>query len=140
METAHGVEVGSKRITVPCLQLLDEALYIGGDDLFRCLSLLRFVWGSRLTGLTGLVAMVLMGCFLLLSICPLLSCRARHVATCRTPPGEGGVASAREGYRPPGGGAQRVIFLKEKLWGDPCAARGQRLSRLGFPIRARQRA
>src|SRR5882762_2248050 len=40
-----------------------------------------------------------------------------------------GRQGAREGYRPPEGRAQRVIFTQEKLWGDPCAAPGQRPQR-----------
>jgi hypothetical protein len=40
-----------------------------------------------------------------------------------------GRQGAREGFRPPEGRAQRVIFTQEKLWGYPCAAPGQRPQR-----------
>jgi hypothetical protein len=40
-----------------------------------------------------------------------------------------GRQGAREGYRPPEGRAERVIFTQEKLWGYPCAAPGQRPQR-----------
>jgi hypothetical protein len=40
-----------------------------------------------------------------------------------------GRQGAREGYRPPAGRAERVIFTQEKLWGNPCAAPGQRPQR-----------
>jgi hypothetical protein len=40
-----------------------------------------------------------------------------------------GRQGAREGYRPPKGRAERVIFTQEKLWGHSCAAPGQRPQR-----------
>src|SRR5580698_3290821 len=99
MEAAHRVEIGGERIAVPCLKLLDEALHVGGDDLFRGLPWLRlfgvFADGGDAAG-GGLH-----GCFLLgLGRC--FSCHAWHVPTCRTPPGEGGGSKAQgEGDRPP---------------------------------------
>ena len=50
-----------------------------------------------------------------------------------------GRQGAREGFRPPEGRVQRVIFTQEKLWGYPCRrARAAPSARLGFLIRARQ--
>ena len=45
VESAHRVEVGGKRVGVPCLQLLDKALDVGGDDVFRRLPLLPLFRG-----------------------------------------------------------------------------------------------
>ena len=58
-------EVGGERIAVSCLQLLDEALDVGGDDLFRRLPLLRLfgVLGGRVDG--GWWWLRVHGCFLL---------------------------------------------------------------------------
>ena len=101
-----------------CLQLRDKLLDVGGDDLFGGLPLLRLfgVWGGRGDVAGG--GDGVHGCFLLgLGRC--FSCHAWHVPTCRTPPGEGGGSKAQgEGYLPPVGRENRVIF-REKLWGHP---------------------
>ena len=54
MEAAHRVEIGGERIAVSCLQLLDEALHVGGNDFFRGLPWLR-LFGVSLMGVMLLV-------------------------------------------------------------------------------------
>ena len=65
VKSAHRVEVGGERIGVSGLQLLDKALDVGGDDLFRGLPLLRLfgVFAGRGDGAGGGCAVH--GCFLL---------------------------------------------------------------------------
>ncbi len=54
VKAAHGVEVGRQCITVSSLKLFNQALYIGGDNFFRRLPLLRlfgvFAGGGNATG------------------------------------------------------------------------------------------
>jgi hypothetical protein len=85
MEFAHCGEVGGEPFRVSCLKLLDEELYVGGDDFFARLWL----------GFGGKGATLALGVFFMVALLSLGSgfCLCRNgiaASICRTPPGEGG--------------------------------------------------
>src|ERR1700722_17846365 len=101
---------------------------------FGCCILRFWIKGVTLDG-AAMVA-VFMG-VLSLGCCRCFSCHAWHVPTCRTPPGEGGVARVQgRGLPTLGEGAEGGTERAERSgglhkrsaedWGSPCAARGQR--------------
>src|SRR5271170_2003339 len=84
-----------------------------------------------------LMVSLLCGCF-----CS--SCRAWHVPTCRTPPGEGGGSKCKErGITHPWSAAERAkgcTSEARKPGETPCAREGRHpLARFGYRIRARER-
>src|ERR1700730_16714319 len=79
--------------------------------------------------------------------CFCFSCRARHVPTCRPPPGEGGPAKRKgRGISHPEqkrrtSEAKVCTSAARKTAGNPlCCARAEPSARFGFLIRARVRA
>src|SRR6266851_5007142 len=91
----------------------------------RCCGCLGF-WVDGLT--VGVVATLFMGASSLALAVAFHAMRGMYLHAERLL-AKAGRQGAREGYRPPEGRAQRVIFTQEKLWGDPCAAPGQRPQR-----------
>jgi hypothetical protein len=69
------------------LQLLDQQFDVGGDEFLRGVGLLAANGGDVAYGFYAVHGVCL--------LCLCFSCRARHVPTCRTPPGEGGAAKRK---------------------------------------------
>jgi hypothetical protein len=103
VESAHGVQVGRECITTSGFQLLDEVFYIGGDDLFRCLPLLRLfgVWVDWLSRQVVAIADRFMGAFSLVFAFALTCRRGMYLHAERLLAKAGVARRNGEGYLPP---------------------------------------
>src|SRR6185437_5796398 len=131
VKAAHGVEVRRESIAVTCLQLRDQFLDVGGDDLFRGLPLLRLfgIWGGGGDGVHGCFLLGLGRCF---------SCHAWHVPTCRTPPGEGGGSKAQWGGVSPTLAAQAKPKQKGRSEAEVCTSEARKIGETPCAARSGQ--
>ena len=131
MESAHRGEVGGESFGVSCLKLLDEELYVGGDDFFARSAAWRLRAGKRGCWLVvvalvcggmdahGVVSPFLNGCAVFVHKHALALAHASRGGKCK---GRG----ISHPERPVEGGRRPVCTSEARKTGDtPCARQGR---------------